>query len=101
MMNPQPSLRQLRHLVALAEHRHFGRAAEACLVTQSALSASLKALESLLDAALIERTKRSVMVTPLGADAVARARAILRDVDDLVESAGRGGAPLSGPLRLG
>ena len=87
--------------MALAEHRHFGRAAAACLITQSALSASLKELESLLDAALIERTKRSVMVTPLGADAVARARAILRHVDDLVEAAGRGGAPLSGTLRLG
>ena len=99
-MKPQPSLRQLRHLVALAEHSHFGRGAAACLVTQSALSASLKELESLLDASLIERTKRSVMVTPLGCDMVARAREILSHVDDLVDAAG-GVEPLCGELRLG
>jgi LysR family hydrogen peroxide-inducible transcriptional activator len=100
-MKPQPSLRQLRHLVALAEHCHFGRAAAACLVTQSALSASLAALEALLDAALIERTKRSVLVTPLGRDMVARAALILSDVDDLVDAAGSSGEPLKGTLRLG
>ena len=99
-MKPQPSLRHLRHLVALAEHRHFGRAAAACLVTQSALSASLKALEAVLDASLIERSKRSVMVTPLGRDMVARASLILRHVDDLVDAAG-GVEPLCGELRLG
>ena len=58
-----PSLRQLRHLVAVAEHGHFGRAAEACFVTQSSLSASIKELESILGRVLIERTKRSVMMT--------------------------------------
>jgi LysR family hydrogen peroxide-inducible transcriptional activator len=100
-MKPQPSLRQLRHLVALVEHRHFGRAAAACLVTQSALSASLKELESVLDTSLIERTKRSVVVTPLGRDLVARARLILSDLDDLVDAAGSGGEPLSGAIRLG
>lgn len=100
-MKALPSLRQLRHLVAVAEHRHFGRAARACLVTQSAMSASIKELELLLDACLIERTKRSVMATSLGRDMVARARLILRDVDDLVDAAGGGGEPLSGALRLG
>ena len=100
-MKPQPTLRQLRHLVAVAEQRHFGRAARTCLVTQSALSASIKELELLLDAALIERSKRLVMATPLGRELVARARLILRHVDDLVDAAGGGGEPLSGTLRLG
>ncbi len=100
-MKAIPSTRQLRYLVAVAERRHFGRAAEACFVTQSTLSASIKELETLLGASLIERTKRSVMPTPLGRDIVARARAILRDLGDLVEAAGGSGEPLAGPLRLG
>ena len=68
-----PSLTQLRHLAAVAEHGHFGRAAEACFVTQSSLSASIKELETLLGKVLIERTRRSVMVTPLGETVAARA----------------------------
>ncbi len=96
-----PTIRQLRYLVALAEHRHFGRAAQASFVTQSTLSASIKELEALLGATLIERTKRRVLVTPLGAAVAARARAVLRDVEDLVDAVGATGEPLSGPLRLG
>jgi LysR family hydrogen peroxide-inducible transcriptional activator len=96
-----PTLRQLRHLVALAEHGHFGRAARACHVTQSTLSASIKELEQVLDARLIDRTKRRVVVTPLGRDIVARAQALLREAEDLVEAARVNREPLSGPLRLG
>ena len=96
-----PSTRQLRHLVALADHLHFGRAADACLVTQSTLSASLKELETALGARLVERTRRSVMLTPIGADIVGRARVILSELGDLVDAARAAGAPLSGPLRLG
>ena len=66
-MNVLPSLRQLRYLVALAETKHFGRAADACFVTQSTLSAGLKELESQLGVTLVERTKRRVMVTLLHA----------------------------------
>jgi LysR family hydrogen peroxide-inducible transcriptional activator len=100
-MKAAPSIRQLRHLVALADRRHFRRAAEACLVTQSTLSASIKSLETLLGAVLVERTRRSVMMTPLGDDIAARARAILSEVDDLVDRVEASGAPLAGELRLG
>ena len=100
-MKAAPSIRQLRHLAAVADQRHFGRAARACFVTQSTLSASIKTLEAALGAVLVERTKRSVMMTPLGEDVVARARAILAEVDDLVDLVGASGEPLSGSLRLG
>lgn len=63
-MRPLPTLRQLRYLTALAEHLHFGRAAEACLATQSTLSAGLQELETILGVTLVERTKRKVMLTP-------------------------------------
>src|SRR6516165_567912 len=61
-----PSFRQLEHLVMLADHSHFGRAAKACHVTQSTLSASIKELENVLQAPLVDRTKRRVVLTPLG-----------------------------------
>lgn len=100
-MNILPSLRHLRYLVAVAERRHFGRAAEACCVTQSTLSAGVKELETRLGATLVERTKRRVMVTPLGAEVVARAKRLLSaagEIGDLVRAAAE---PLSGPLNLG
>ncbi|KIL97312.1 Hydrogen peroxide-inducible genes activator [Paramagnetospirillum magnetotacticum MS-1] len=96
-----PTLRQLRYLVALAEHRHFGRAAEACFATQSTLSAGLQELESLLGATLVERTKRKVLMTPLGEEVVARARDLLRGAEDLADLARAHGKPLCGRLRLG
>ena len=61
-----PSVRQLRHLLALYDCGHFGRAAEACRVTQSTLSASIKELEAVLEATLVDRTKRRVVLTPVG-----------------------------------
>lgn len=100
MMN-LPSLRQLRHLTALADHRHFGRAASACGITQSTLSASLKELENLLQAPLVDRTQRKVVLTPLGHDVVARARAIVQDTEDLVRATESARAPLTGTVRLG
>ena len=73
-----PSPQQLRYLVALAETRHFGRAAQACSVTQSTLSAGILALERQLDAHILDRTAgRHVVFTPLGPDLVERARAAL------------------------
>ena len=71
-----PTLKQLRHLVALAERGHFGRAAKAANVTQSTLSASVKELEQVLDAALVDRTQRRVVFTPLGREVVERYRRI-------------------------
>jgi LysR family hydrogen peroxide-inducible transcriptional activator len=100
-MTPLPTLRQLRYLTALAEHGHFGRAAEACLVTQSTLSAGLQELEALLGTVLVERTKRHVMLTPLGLAVTERARRLLVDAQELVDTVRAADAPLSGALRLG
>jgi LysR family hydrogen peroxide-inducible transcriptional activator len=96
-----PTFRQLEHFVLLAEHGHFGRAAQACPVTQSTLSASIKELENTLQAALVDRTKRRVLLTPLGHEIVERARQILREGEDLVEAARAASEPLSGTLRMG
>lgn len=100
-MKHLPSPRHLRYLCALEEHLHFGRAAEACAVTQSTLSAGLRDLEALLGASLVERTKRRVMFTPLGHAVAAQARRVLREAEDLVDLARGSGEPLSGDLRLG
>jgi LysR family hydrogen peroxide-inducible transcriptional activator len=100
-MRPLPTLRQLRYLVAVAEHRHFGRAAEDCLVTQSTLSAGIRELEDVLGVTLIGRSKRHVALTPLGEDIVQRAQALLRAADELVDAAHVGSLPLTGLLRLG
>lgn len=96
-----PTLRQLGHLVALADARHFGRAAEASHVTQSTLSASIKELEEVLQASLVDRTKRRVVFTPLGTEVVERARKLLEQADEIARLAQREGEPLSGTLRMG
>jgi LysR family hydrogen peroxide-inducible transcriptional activator len=100
-MTARPTLRQLQYLCALAEHGHFGRAAESCAVTQSAFSTAIAELESLLGATLVERSKRHVLVTPLGQATVERAHRVLREVDDLVDSVQAGRDPLAGPLKFG
>jgi LysR family transcriptional regulator, hydrogen peroxide-inducible genes activator len=96
-----PNPRQLRYLCALAETLHFGRAAAICGVTQSTLSAGIQEVEALLGASLVERTKRRVLLTPLGREVVERARRILRESEDLVDRARGSKEPLSGELRLG
>ena len=96
-----PSLRQLEHLVLLADHGHFGHAAKIAHVTQSTLSASIKELENILQASLVDRTKRRVVLTPLGLEIVERAHRILNEGKDLVEAARAGSEPLSGALRMG
>ena len=96
-----PSLKQLRYLVALEEHRHFGRAATACFVSQSTLSAGLKELEAALDSALVERDNRTVVFTAVGLEVAQRARRVLREAEELAELAAKGREPLSGRLRLG
>ncbi|EHM01001.1 putative oxidative stress regulatory protein OxyR [Acetobacteraceae bacterium AT-5844] len=101
-MTPLPSPQQLRYLVALADLGHFGRAAAACAVTQSTLSAGIIALERQLDAAILERgpAKRPVF-TPLGLELVTRARAALAALSAIAETAAAARDPLTGPLRLG
>ncbi len=95
------NLRDLRYLVALADLRHFGRAAEACFVSQPTLSTQLKKLEEELDVALIERTSRHVMLTDVGREIAERARAVLREADQIKELAKRTRDPEAGTVRLG
>lgn len=96
-----PTIKQLRYLVALAEHKHFGRAAKACFVSQSAFSIGIQELESLLRVQLVDRTHKRVVITRLGQDIVTQARLCLRDLTTLVEVAREHREPLSGSLRLG
>lgn len=95
------NLRDLGYLVALADLRHFGKAAEACFVSQPTLSTQIMKLEEELGVTLVERAPRKVMLTVAGQDVVARARRILADVEQMKESARRSQDPESGTLRLG
>jgi LysR family hydrogen peroxide-inducible transcriptional activator len=96
-----PTLKQLQYLVALKDHGHFGRAAEACFVTQSTLSAGLRELESLIGITLVERTRRVVRFTPLGVRIAEKAQRVLREAEELGDLARAAGKPLSGDLRMG
>ena len=95
------NLRDLQYLVALAETRHFGRAAERCHVSQPTLSAQLRKLEEFLGVSLIERRPRRVGLTPAGEAVVERARRMLRDADDIRALARASQDPLGGQLKLG
>lgn len=95
------TLRQLRYFCALARHRHFGRAAEECAVSQPALSVQIRELEDFLGARLVERRRNGIALTALGAAVEVRAAAVLNDAAALVDFARHGQAVLSGPLRLG
>ena len=95
-----PTLKQLQYLVALRDHGHFGRAAEACFVTQSTLSAGLRELETLIGVVLVERTRRVVRFTPLGERIAAKARRVLREAEELGDMARAAGRPLSGEMRM-
>ena len=95
-----PTLKQLQYLVALKDHGHFGRAAEACFVTQSTLSAGLRELETLIDVVLVERTRRVVRFTPLGDRIADKARRVLREAEELGDMARAAGRPLSGDMRM-
>lgn len=95
------SLKQLRYFEALARHKHFGRAAEDCAISQPALSVQIRDLEEMLGAPLVERGTKSIRVTGLGDEVAARAREILRSVDDLGDLARASHNPLIGRLRIG
>lgn len=97
-----PTPQQLRYLLALAEHQHFGRAAAACAVTQSTLSAGILSLERQLDARILDRAGgKRVIFTPLGHELLGRARDALAALEAVAEAAAAARAPMSGPLRLG
>ncbi len=95
------NLRDLEYLVALAETRHFGRAAERCHVSQPTLSAQLRKLEEFLGVALVERRPRRVALTAAGEAVVQRARRMLQDAEDIRGLARASQDPLSGPLKVG
>jgi LysR family hydrogen peroxide-inducible transcriptional activator len=97
----RPSLQQLVYLVAVDDHRHFGKAAEACFVSQPALSAQIRELERRLGVTLFERGNRKVLPTAVGTAVIDRARGVLRDMDELVAAAHLDPAGLRGPLALG
>jgi len=95
-----PTLKQLQYLVALADHGHFGRAADATFVTQSTLSAGLRDLETLIGVTLVERTRRVVRFTPVGERITAKARRVLREAEELGDLARAAGRPLTGEMRM-
>lgn len=95
------TLTEMRYIVALARERHFGKAAEACHVSQPTLSVALKKVEGQLGAALFERTASDVRITALGERVVTQARRVLEEAVRLDEIANSAGDPMSGPLRVG
>lgn len=95
------TLTELRYIVAVARERHFGRAAEACFVSQPTLSVAIKKLEDELDLKIFERGSNEVSVTPLGEEIVRQAQAVIEQAQAIKEIAKRGKDPLAGPLKLG
>ena len=100
-MRQLPTIKQLRYFNSLVKHQHFGRAAEASHVSQSAFSVAIKELESLVGMQLVDRTNKQVTVTETGHEFSATARKILEDLEELVTSIQGRNEPLSGKLKLG
>ncbi|MEP5758474.1 MAG: hydrogen peroxide-inducible genes activator [Litoreibacter sp.] len=95
------TFKQLHYFDALARHRHFGRAAEVCAISQPALSIQIKELEAIVGAPLVERATRQIRLTPLGEDFLKRVRTVLVNVGELEELTRAAKGPLAGRLRLG
>lgn len=100
-MTQIPTLKQLKYLCAVADQQHFGRAAEACFVSQSTLSSGIQELEEILGVSLIERDNKRVQLTAVGRDITHRARDILTATNDLVIAATAAHEPFSTEMRLG
>jgi LysR family hydrogen peroxide-inducible transcriptional activator len=95
------TLTELKYIVAVARERHFGKAAEACFVSQPTLSVAIKKLEDELEVKLFERSANEVSITPLGEEIVRQAQSVLEQAASIKEIAKRGKDPLSGALKLG
>ena len=95
------TLTELKYIVAVAREKHFGKAAEACFVSQPTLSVAIKKLEEELEVKLFERSANEVTVTPLGEEIVRQAQSMLEQAANIKEIAKRGKDPLAGPLKLG
>ncbi len=100
-MKPLPTIRQLRYFIALDTHQHFGRAAEASFISQSAFSVAIHNLESLMGVSLADRNNRRVTITATGKLIASQARECLGHIEGLMEIASRSHGELTGPLRLG
>ncbi len=100
-MKRLPTMKQLQYLVALADTRHFGRAAEHCHITQSTLSAGIRDLEAVLGTQVAERSNRHVLITHIGEQIAERARTLLRDAQEVMDMASVGRIPMTGEMRLG
>ncbi len=96
-----PTIKQLRYFLALEKYKHFGKAAEACFVSQSAFSVAIRELESILGTQLFDRTNKNVTITPTGQEIVIQARLVIRDLEALMDMVQTGSEPLSGKLMLG
>lgn len=96
-----PTVKQLRYFLALTQTEHFGRAADACNVSQSAFSNAIKELESMLGTQLVDRTNRNVTISAIGQDVAVQARLVMQDLEALAEITRGQQAPLTGELRLG
>ncbi len=95
------TLTELKYIVAVSREKHFGKAAEACFVSQPTLSVAIKKLEEELEVKLFERSASEVTVTPLGEEIVRQAQSVLEQAANIKEIAKRGKDPLAGPLTLG
>ncbi|HOV20722.1 MAG TPA: LysR family transcriptional regulator, partial [Ottowia sp.] len=95
------TLTELKYIVAVAREKHFGKAAEACFVSQPTLSVAVKKLEDELELKLFERASGEISVTPLGEEIVRQAQSVLEQAAEIKEIAKRGKDPLGGPLKLG
>ena len=100
-MKRLPTMKQLQYLAALADTRHFGRAAQRCHITQSTLSAGIRDLESMLGTAVAERSNRHVLMTRAGVQIAERAKVLLREAEEVMEVARAGRAPMTEEMRLG
>ena len=95
------NLRSLKYLLAVADHRHFGKAANICFVSQPTLSMQLKKLEDELGVKLFERNNKNVFVTDIGQEIVDRVRYVIKDLDQIVKLAKASRDPFSGELKIG
>ena len=95
------TLTELKYIVAVARERHFGKAAEACFVSQPTLSVAVKKLEEELELKIFERSANEVTVTPLGEEIVRQAQSVLEQAEAIRDIAKRGKDPLAGALKLG
>jgi len=95
------TLTELRYIVAVAQERHFGRASDRCCISQPALSLAIQKLEEELSAAIFERRKNRITLTPLGEQIVHQAQRVLEEADQIKVLAAQGKDQLVGPLRFG